>query len=245
MTRETDLIEFLWHLFVRSDTHTRMPPRPSFLSSSVGSKYLIAFSGLCLFGFLIAHLVGNLLFFVSPATFNAYGEKMINNPLLIPAELALLALFLLHAYKAVLMFVGSKQARPSSYVEKRWAGYTSRKSWASTTMILTGTFLLVFVPLHLKTFKYGPHYMAPEGGRDLSRLMVEVFSKPGYVIFYVIGMAVVGFHLWHGISSAFQSLGADRSGMMPRIRAIGWSFAVVIAGGFVTIPLYIFFFGAR
>ena len=74
-----------------------MPSRQSFFRSSVGSKYLIAASGLSLVGFLILHLIGNLMVFVSPDTFNEYGEKLIHNPLLIPAELALLALFLLHA----------------------------------------------------------------------------------------------------------------------------------------------------
>ena len=74
-----------------------MPSRQSFFRSSVGSKYLIAFSGLSLVGFLVLHLIGNLLVFVSPDAFNHYGDKLIKNPLLIPAELGLVALFLLHA----------------------------------------------------------------------------------------------------------------------------------------------------
>ena len=222
-----------------------MPSRRSFFTSSVGSKYLIAFSGLALVGFLVGHLAGNLLIYVSPDAFNHYGEAMIHNPLLIPAELGLLALFLLHAYKAARLFLGATKARPVGYARKEWAGYTSRKSWASTTMILTGTFLLVFVPLHLKTFKYGPHYVAPDGGRDLWRLMVEVFSRPGYVVFYSIGMAIVGFHLWHGVSSAFQSLGTDRTSLSARIRVVGWILAVIVGGGFFTIPLYVYFLGAR
>ena len=78
-----------------------MSSRQSFFRSSVGSKYLIAFSGLSLVGFLILHLIGNLMVFVSPDTFNEYGEKLIRNPLLIPAELGLLALFLLHVGKTL------------------------------------------------------------------------------------------------------------------------------------------------
>ena len=74
-----------------------MPSRHSFLSSSVGSKYLIAFTGLSLVGFLVGHLAGNLLVYVSPDTFNHYSHKLIKNPLVIPAELGLVALFLLHA----------------------------------------------------------------------------------------------------------------------------------------------------
>lgn len=223
-----------------------MPSRHSFFNSSVGSKYLIAFTGLSLVGFLVGHLAGNLLVYVSPDTFNHYGDKLIKNPLVIPAELGLIALFLLHAYKAVRMFVGARVARPVGYAQKERAGHTSRKSMASTTMILSGAFLLVFVPLHLKTFKYGAHYESAEPGvRDLFRTVAEVFSHPGYVVFYVVGMAIIGFHLWHGISSALQSLGIDRSGWAPVLRRIGWTLAAVLAVGFLSIPLYFLFLGAR
>ena len=223
-----------------------MASRHSFLTSSVGSKYLIAFTGLSLVGFLILHLIGNLLIYVSPDAFNHYGDVLIKNPLVIPAELGLVALFLLHTYKTVRMFVGAKAARPVDYTKKEWAGHTSRKSLASTTMILSGLFLLLFVPFHVKTFKYGPHYESSVPGvRDLWRLVAEVFSHPGYVVFYVAGMAIIGFHLWHGVSSALQSLGIDRLGWSPALRRIGWTVAVVLAVGFLSIPLYIYFVGAR
>ena len=223
-----------------------MPSRHTFFNSSVGSKFLIAFTGLSLVGFLIAHLAGNLLVYASPEAFNHYSDKLIKNPLVIPAELGLVALFLLHAYKAVRMFLGAREARPVGYARKARAGHTSRKSWASTTMILSGTFLLLFVPFHLKTFKYGSHYESPEAGvRDLFRTVAEVFSRPGYVAFYVVGMAVIGFHLWHGVSSALQSLGIDRLGWSPVLRRIGWIVAVVLTVGFLSIPLYFYFLGAR
>jgi succinate dehydrogenase / fumarate reductase cytochrome b subunit len=225
-----------------------MSSRRSFFSSSIGSKYLIALTGLSLVGFLILHLAGNLLVLVSPDAFNKYSDRLIHNPLLIPAELGLLALFLLHVYKTVRLWFGSRDARPTSYARKKWAGHTSRKNLASTTMILTGTFLFVFVLLHLVTFKYGPHYATADhpGQRDLYRLVIEVFSKPGYVVFYVVSMVITGFHLWHGASSAFQSLGIDQAGLAPKIRAAGWGLAVVVAGGFLIVPVWVFFFaGAR
>jgi succinate dehydrogenase / fumarate reductase, cytochrome b subunit len=223
-----------------------MPSRPSFFSSSVGSKYLVAFTGLALVGFLIGHLAGNLLVFVSPETYNLYSDKLIKNPLLIPVELGLLAIFLLHAFKAARVFLGARRARPVGYAKKQWAGHTSRKSWASSSMIATGAFLLFFVPFHLKTFKYGPHYeTAVPGVRDIYTLVAEVFSSPGYVLFYVVSMVIVGFHLWHGVSSAFQSLGIDRTGLAPALRRMGWTVAIVLGLGFLIIPVYFFFAGAR
>jgi succinate dehydrogenase / fumarate reductase cytochrome b subunit len=220
--------------------------RWSVFSSSVGSKVLIGLTGLALVGFLILHLAGNLLALVGPDIFNAYSEKLIRNPLLIPAELGLLAIFLAHAYQTVTMWTANQRARPERYQRKARAGHTSRKTTASSTMILTGAVTFVFVVLHLKTFKYGPNYLLAGGdGRDLYRLVVEVFSRPGYVAFYVAAMILIGMHLRHGISSAFQSLGADHPRYTPRILAGGFALAVLIGGGFALIPIWIFFLGGR
>ena len=85
-------------------------------------------------------------------------------------------------------------------------------------MIFTGAFLFVFLLLHLKTFKFGPWYETVENGvivRDLYRLVIEVFQSPGYVVFYVVGMAIVFLHLRHGVSSAFQSLGVEPPALQP------------------------------
>jgi succinate dehydrogenase / fumarate reductase cytochrome b subunit len=223
-----------------------MPSRPSFFSTSVGSKYLVAFTGLSLVGFLVVHLIGNLMAYVSPETFNRYSDTLIKNPLIIPAELGLLAIFLLHAYKAARVFLGARTARPVDYAKKEWAGHTSRKSWASSTMIASGIFLLLFVPVHIRTFKFGPYYESAEPGvRDLYTLVVEVFRSPGYVVFYLVSMVIVGFHLWHGVTSAFQSLGIDRSGWAPVLRRLGWTVAIMLGVGFFTFPLYFFFLGSR
>ena len=223
-----------------------MPSRRSFFSSTVGSKLLVAATGISLVGFLIGHLAGNLLVYLGPDTFNAYSHKLISNPLVYPAEAGLVVLFLLHAWKTIQLTLGSSKARPVPYAEKHSAGHTSRKSLASTTMIWSGLFLLVFVPIHIRTFKFGAYYAAHEAGvRDLYQLVIEVFTKPGYVAFYVVGMTIIGFHLWHGVSSAFQTMGADTPRFTPVIRRIGWTLAVVIAVGFMSIPVWVFFAGSR
>lgn len=220
-----------------------MPSR--LFSSSIGSKLLIALTGLGLFIFLIAHLSGNLLFFVSPQAFNEYGHTLVNNPLIYAIEAGLLAIFVLHIYKTVRLYLGAQQARPEKYVKKAGAGGPSRKTLASTTMIFTGLVILAFVVLHLRAFKFGAWYESAEGIRDLYRLQVEVFSNPGYVAFYMLSMVLIGFHLWHGVPSMAQSLGADYPRYTPRIIWIGRVLAVLIAGGFLILPLYTYLQGAR
>ncbi len=211
-------------------------------SSTVGTKLLIALTGLALVGFLVLHLAGNLLVLAGPTVFNAYSQRLVSNPLLVPAELGLLLVLLVHIYKTARMWLDSRDARPVGYAEKRWAGHTSRKSVASTTMILTGLITIAFLVLHLKTFKYGAYYTAPEiGVRDLHRLVIEVFASPLYVVFYVVCMALIGLHLRHGVSSAAQSLGLDHPRLTPGMRAGGTVLAFIIGGGFALIPVWIYF----
>jgi succinate dehydrogenase / fumarate reductase cytochrome b subunit len=212
-------------------------------SSSVGTKVLIALTGLALFGFLIVHLAGNLLLLSGPEAFNAYSHKLISNPLIYLAEAGLAAIFLVHVWKTVRNFGRNRAARPSRYEVKRPAGHTSRKTLSSTWMIVSGTTILVFLILHLKTFKFGPWYDAAEPGvRDIYRLTIEVFHQPGYVIWYVIAMVLLGMHLRHGITSALQSLGAIPAGLTRKVLTAGAIVAALIAGGFAFIPVWVYLF---
>ncbi len=221
-----------------------MTPRFRVFSTSIGTKLLLALTGLLLFLYLVLHLAGNLLVFLGPAVFNEYSHTLINNPLVVPVEIALLAVFLAHVYKAVRMWLANRAARPVKYARRRWAGPPSRKSVASTTMILTGMLLLLFVVVHVRTFKFGAHYeVAGSGIRDLYRLERESFSSAVAVGFYVVCMVLVGFHLWHGFASAFQSLGIDHPSYTPLIQRVGRVAAVIIAGGFLLIPLWLFLSG--
>ena len=221
-----------------------MEPAKAF-SSSVGSKFLIAFTGWALAVFLIAHLAGNLLFIAGPAAFNEYSHKLISNPLVYVAEAGLLAIFLLHIYKTVTMVVANRASRPSRYAARRWAkrkSERSQKSVASSTMIVTGIIAALFVVTHLMTFKFGPYYETAEGIRDLYRLQLAVFRNPGYVVFYIVAMALLSFHLWHGVSSAVQSLGISNVNS-PRVVLIGRALAIVLGLGFAILPVYTFVLG--
>jgi len=219
--------------------------RSRVFTSSIGTKLLIALSGLALFLFLIAHLSGNLLFVAGPAAFNQYSHAMVSNPLVYAAEAGLVFVFLLHVYKAARMFIDNKSARPVGYERKQWAGGSSRKSVASSTMIATGIVTFAFLVLHLRKFKFGPWYETPDGIRDLYRLQLEIFSSPLYVGFYMFCMVLIGLHLWHGLSSAVQSLGIGQPRYMSRILWVGRALAVLIAGGFFVLPLYTYFVRSR
>jgi len=223
-----------------------MSTRIRALSTSVGTKLLIGATGLALFLYLLIHIAGNLIVFAGPAAFNRYAFVMeYGNPLLPVIEIGLLLIFLLHIYKAVTNYISNSAARPVRYVKKERAGYTSRKSFASTTMIFSGLWLLIFVVIHVKAFRFSPETPWPAGGRDLYQQEMNVFVNPLTVAFYVLSMLVVGSHLWHGIASSLQSLGADHPKWTPRILVAGKVIAFALAGAFIVIALWAHFVGAR
>ncbi len=214
--------------------------------SLITSKLIIGTTGVLLFLYLILHIVGNALVFFGPDFFNTYSHTLISNPLVVPVEIGLLAVFLMHIFKAVTTTVKNQAARPAKYAKKTRAGGTSQKSLASSTMILTGIALLIFIPIHVWMFKYGAEYQyGTSDMRDLYRLERENFSSPLAVGLYVLAMVFVGMHLWHGVASSFQSLGIAGPRFTPLIRRVGKVSAVIIAGGFIVIAVWVFLYGVR
>ena len=223
-----------------------MASRTGLFSSSVGTKILIGVTGLALFIYLLIHIAGNLLIFFGPRVFNSYAYTMeVRNPALPAIEIALLLVFLVHIYKTVTMFLANQRARPVGYAKKKFAGRPSRKSIASSTMIVSGLWLLAFLLVHVKAFRFSPEHPWPAGGRDLYRQEFETLSNPFVVGFYVLSMVVVGSHLWHGVASGFQSLGADHPNITPKLLVAGKVLAALIAAGFIVIAAWVYLTQAR
>jgi succinate dehydrogenase / fumarate reductase cytochrome b subunit len=216
-----------------------MSQRSGVFSSSVGQKLVIGITGFLLFLYLLIHIAGNLIVFLGPQAFNRYAYVMeYGNPLLPAIELGLLLVVLIHIYKTVRMFIGNQQKRPVNYDRKKRAGKPSRKNFASSTMIASGLLLLVFLLIHVKAFRFSPEYEWPAGGRDLYRQELEALQNPLVVGFYLLAMAAVGSHLWHGIASSLQSLGFDHPVWTPRILGAAKLIAFLIAGSFMVIAVW-------
>ena len=158
-----------------------MPSRWRVFDTSVGTKILIGVTGSALFLYLILHIAGNALIFLGPETFNQYSHTLISNPLVPIIEIGLLLIFLIHIYKTVRMVLANQKARPVRYARKKYAGPPSRKSIASSTMILSGLWLLLFVVIHVRTFKYGPEYETASGIREVS-VRAGVAAEPADVL---------------------------------------------------------------
>ncbi len=221
--------------------------------SSVGRKILMSLSGLVMLGFVIGHMVGNLQLLTGNAdAFNSYGHFLVGlGGLLILTELILVGSLLIHVWTAINIARGKQAARPIAYGKLRSAGSPSRKTFASSTMVYTGFLVLIFIVVHVRTFKYGPAedegYVATVEGvemRDLYRLVVEKFQQPEWAIGYALAMIILGIHLSHAFWSAFQSLGLYHQRYTPIIYGAGRVIAFVVALGFFVIPIWIYFSGA-
>lgn len=178
--------------------------------SSLGKKYVMAITGLGLWGFVIIHLLGNLQIFLGPEKINAYGALLKANPAFLwPARIGLLFIAVMHITAATQLVHANRRARPVGYKFKKPVAST----FANRTMWISGLIILAFTLFHLGHFTFGffdPQFLRledPEGRHDVYGMMVRGFLNPAVSIFYIISMGLLLLHLSHGVSSLFQSLG--------------------------------------
>ena len=166
---------------------------------------------------------------------NAYAAGLRDLPFgaLWVARIGLVVFFGLHIATAIKLTVENRAARPVKYVYKN----ANSATYASRVMAITGTLLLTYLLFHLANFTFhmgveGP-FLDAEGRTDVYRMVVGTFQNPLFSGFYIVSMAVVGYHMAHGLSSMFQTLGLGRFEKVGP--AIGWPVAL----GFAIIPVLV------
>ncbi len=217
-----------------------MKPLISFFSSSIGKKMVMGLTGLGLIGFIIAHLLGNLLIFCGPKALNTYAQSLKDlGGLLWVARAGLIGIFVLHIFSAISLSRANRAARPAKYKVKK----SVVASVASKNMGVSGSFILLFVIGHLFHFTLGkiqPEFfnlVDPAGRFDVYKMVVHGFQEKIVTIPYVFALILLGAHLSHGISSFFQSLGINHPVYTPLIKKIGPILAIVITLGYLSIPV--------
>jgi succinate dehydrogenase / fumarate reductase cytochrome b subunit len=221
----------------------------SLLWSSVGKKIIMALTGLCLFGFLVGHLAGNTLLMAGPDAFNAYAHKLTSLGFgIYGIELVLVGIFAVHIVTALAITRENWSAKGKGYAIGADAGGASRKTLSSTTMIYTGAIVVCFAVFHVATFKYGlwgaktPEVTVHgEAMLNLHQRVMLWYQQLPVVAGYVIVMVVLGFHLRHAFWSAFQSMGLHHPRYMAVVNGIGIILAIVLAFGFLVLPIFMFF----
>jgi succinate dehydrogenase / fumarate reductase cytochrome b subunit len=205
----------------------------------------MALTGLFLVIFLVVHLAGNLQLLKSDGgeSFNLYAKFMTTNPLIKTVSIVNFALILVHIIWAVLLTRRNRAARgPEGYAVNRNSSH-----WTSRNMGILGTFILIFLVVHLSNFWYKTHwgpidvvnYNGVEA-KDLYKVVNAAYAQWWYVVLYVVSMGLLAFHLWHGFISAFQTLGANHPKYSPVIRFVGKAFAIVVPALFALIPIWMY-----
>ena len=93
-----------------------------FYEAPVGKKAVMAVTGVLLFGYVLAHLAGNLQIYSSNKDQINHYAAFLHNPanagLLWGARLVLLAAVLLHVLASLQLWKMKRDARPQAYVKK-------------------------------------------------------------------------------------------------------------------------------
>ncbi len=216
------------------------------LSSTLGRKVLVAVTGLFLISFLVVHLVGNLQLFNDDGgnAFNVYSHFMGNNPVIRVMEIVLVIGFLLHIYEALVLTRRNQKVRKVAYAYNR---PQDTSHWSSRNMGLLGTVILVFLIIHLWNFFVPARFGGLDGVvvddveyHNIYSRVVESFQIWWYVLIYVLAQIALGYHLYHGFQSAFQTLGLNHKKYTPAIKMFGTIFSIVVPAAFASMPLYFF-----
>ena len=212
----------------------------NFWQSQVGKKVVMAVTGLIGVGFVIGHMVGNLQMFSGPEKINSYAHFLhgtMGNALWL-VRLVLLGAVALHVTAAVQLTRQKQAARPAGYGYKKWEPQIS--TFASRSIRWGGLFLLVWLVFHILHFTARvifPGYSEV----DVYGNVVRGFSNPIVVAFYVLAMAFLALHLYHGAWSSVRTLGLSRPRPRPTSRNVATIVAAVVALGFVAVPLAVLF----
>ena len=220
-------------------------------ASSIGKKFIAAITGLIMFGFLVGHAAGHMKIFTGADSagiphIDHYGQflKDFGAPALPPmlalwgARLFLLGAVVLHVVTVIMLSDQNKKARPVGYIKKKRAA----ASPAAIYMMVTGSAILAFIVLHILHFTTGNLPMLGEHKHgEVYNNMVNSFSIWWVSLAYIIMMVVIGFHLYHGVWSLFQTLGLDNPDRNMFLRSFAIGFAILLTVMFSLVPLSFFF----
>ena len=215
-------------------------------SSTLGRKLLMALTGLFLILFLVVHLAGNLQLLKSDGgrAFNIYAQFMTTNPIIVAISYVNYTFILIHIIWAIILTRRNRAARgPEGYAVSKNSSH-----WTSRNMGILGTFIALFLVIHLRGFWYEMHWggiaTANYDGvayKDLYAVVDAAYSQWWYVLIYIVSMLLLAFHLFHGFGSAFQTLGLNHVKYNPIIKFVGVAFAIIVPALFALIPIVMFF----
>lgn len=204
-----------------------------FYDATIGKKAVMAVTGAILFAFVLGHLAGNLQIFEGREKINAYGVFLQGLPgMLWTARLVLLTSVILHIVASIQLARLNAAARPVKYTKTD----RSHSSYASRTMMWSGPIIAAFIVFHILHFTLGTVHPDFQQG-DIYSNVVLGFQQIPVSLAYIFAMLLLGQHLYHGVYSMFQSVGAAHPGYTPWLKRAAAVFALVVVVGNCSIPI--------
>ncbi len=212
--------------------------------STITLKLLMAASGIVFILFVLTHMYGNLKAFAGHDAYNEYAEHLrtLGEPMLPHSgflwilRVALIVALVVHVYAAAKLWRRANHARSQRYVVKK----NLASSFSSRWMRWGGLTILLFLIWHLLNFTIGKVNVQGGATNDPYNLLVDTFDTWWMTIIYLVAMLALGMHLHHGTWSAAQTLGLTNNVRARRnAKALGWILAVVVAGGFSLVPIFV------
>lgn len=209
------------------------------LFSSISKKFMMALAGLFLLTFLPVHLIINLMLLKSdPEPFNEAAHFMATFPLVKIIEIALIGAILIHIGWGIFLQIQNWLARPVGYV----SGNKSETSFFSRFMIWTGASIFTFLVLHFFNFYFVKLGLVAGNPEDFYSLAHNLFKIPAYNYIYLVCFSLLGFHLYHAFSSAFQTFGLNHRLWTPVVKVVALIYAIVLPAGFAFISITLWLF---
>ncbi len=207
-----------------------------FWMSTVGKKVLMALSGIILFAYVIAHMLGNMQLYLGIELINGYARLLhLNEGFLWTARIVLLVAVGVHAIAGVELWINKREARPIPYRTKENIQATA----ASRTMIWTGAIIAAFIVYHVLDLTVGVAHAGPYVHLEAASNLISGFSHPVPAVAYIVAMIALGFHLWHGVYSMFGSLGLSHPRYTAGVKRLAALAATLIALGNISFPVAI------
>jgi succinate dehydrogenase / fumarate reductase, cytochrome b subunit len=222
-------------------------PLIRFLTSSIGRKWVVALTGLVLFGFVVGHLIGNLQIFLGWEALNRYGAFLQGTgELLWVVRLGLIVMIVLHIIFTIKLRAENRGAKEQRYAVTQYRATSLAARW----MTLSGLMVFCFIIYHLLHFTVqvpAVNFISPaldftelhdaKARHDVYGMMIRGFQVWYVSLFYLIGVGLLALHLNHGIMSMGQTLGANTGKLRPLWEKGGPAFSFLIFLGYASIPV--------
>jgi len=204
------------------------------IASSISKKFIMALAGLFLILFLPVHLIINLMLLGSdPEPFNKAAHFMATFPLVRLVEIILIAAILIHISWGLFLQIQNWLARPVGYV----SGSKTQTSFFSKFMIWTGASILTFLIIHFFNFYFIKLGLVRGDPENFYSVAHQLFKIPAYNFIYLVCFALLGLHLFHAFTSAFQTIGLNHRIWTPVIKIFAWIYAIALPLGFAFISI--------